>query len=98
MTNETVDASDFSVYIKNEIVNYRMDTFKAEMWAWAEHVLEKSKEKPYINKEIGKIDEYQDRLVNVQTGLDSYDYFSKFDEISKNLHSKKILLRKIELT
>ena len=42
VTNSTVNASDFSVYFKNEIVNYRMDTFKAEMWAWAERILEKS--------------------------------------------------------
>lgn len=45
----------------------------------------------------GKVDENQDKLINVHLGLDSYDYFDKFTVISKNMEVKKFLERKIAL-
>ena len=45
----------------------------------------------------GKVDENQDKLINVHLGLDSYDYFDKFTVISKNMEAKKFLERKIAL-
>ena len=39
------------------------------------------------------IDEYQDQLVNVHLGLDSYSYFSKFKTIASSLHKKKVMGR-----
>ena len=50
-----------------------------------------------MNQVTGKVDENQDKLINVHLGLDSYDYFDKFTVISKNMEVKKFLERKIAL-
>ena len=59
------------------------------IWKWAENVNKMSKQKKYKNLVTGKIDENQDNLVNVHLGLDSYEYFSKFEVIAKNMQTKK---------
>lgn len=57
-------------------------------YAWAENILEKSPHK-FDDPASGKLDVYQDMVLNVNLGLSSYGYFNIMNKMGDILIKKK---------
>lgn len=84
-----VSASDFTVAVKQLPYKDNLQLLPGIYYSWAENILEKVDEL-LIDPQTNKIDIYQNLVLDVKIGLNSYGYMPILQEMSSILQQKKI--------